>query len=62
MADCSGIGYSPCRSARSIRSTRSAKIAYQDVLHGFYTELIGEEEIFRVPEEGPAFACTPVSA
>lgn len=59
MADCAGIGYSPCRSTRS---ARSAQIAYQDVLHGFYTELFGEEEIFRVPEEGPAFACTPVSA
>jgi predicted enzyme related to lactoylglutathione lyase len=29
--------------------------ANQDVLLGFYTELFGAEEIFRVPEEGPAF-------
>ncbi|MFD7069578.1 VOC family protein [Streptomyces sp. NPDC059913] len=27
----------------------------QDVLLGFYSELFGAEEIFRVPEEGPAF-------
>lgn len=26
-----------------------------DVLLGFYTELFGAEEIFRVPEEGPLF-------
>ncbi|MFD5556167.1 VOC family protein [Streptomyces sp. NPDC127068] len=26
-----------------------------DVLVGFYTKLFGAEEIFRVPEEGPAF-------
>lgn len=26
-----------------------------DVLIGFYTKLFGAEEIFRVPEEGPAF-------
>ncbi|MER5599240.1 VOC family protein [Streptomyces sp. NPDC002265] len=26
-----------------------------DVLLGFYTELFGAEQIFRVPEEGPAF-------
>ncbi|MEU3606447.1 VOC family protein [Streptomyces sp. NPDC035033] len=26
-----------------------------DVLIGFYTELFGAEEIFRVPEEGPVF-------
>ncbi|MGX2998606.1 VOC family protein [Streptomyces sp. JNUCC 64] len=26
-----------------------------DVLAGFYTKLFGAEEIFRVPEEGPAF-------
>lgn len=29
--------------------------ADQDVLRRFYTELFGAEEIFRVPEEGPAF-------
>ncbi|MFF1279394.1 VOC family protein [Streptomyces sp. NPDC058299] len=29
--------------------------ADQDVLLGFYTELFGAEEVFRVPEEGPAF-------
>ncbi|MEU2247033.1 VOC family protein [Streptomyces sp. NPDC019224] len=29
--------------------------ADQDVLIGFYTELFGAEEIFRVPAEGPAF-------
>jgi predicted enzyme related to lactoylglutathione lyase len=29
--------------------------ADQDVLLGFYTKLFGAEEIFRVPEEGPAF-------
>ncbi|NUP45515.1 MAG: extradiol dioxygenase [Streptomyces sp.] len=29
--------------------------AHHDVLLGFYTELFGAEEIFRVPEEGPAF-------
>ncbi|MCM2415953.1 VOC family protein [Streptomyces sp. RKAG290] len=29
--------------------------ADQDVLLGFYTELFGAEEIFRVPAEGPAF-------
>lgn len=29
--------------------------ADQDVLVGFYTKLFGAEEIFRVPEEGPAF-------
>lgn len=29
--------------------------ADQDVLIGFYTKLFGAEEIFRVPEEGPAF-------
>ncbi|MGW1428617.1 VOC family protein [Streptomyces sp. NPDC002431] len=29
--------------------------ADQDVLLGFYAELFGAEEIFRVPEEGPAF-------
>ncbi|MFF8534318.1 VOC family protein [Streptomyces sp. SAS_267] len=29
--------------------------ADQDVLFGFYTKLFGAEEIFRVPEEGPAF-------
>ncbi|THA56482.1 extradiol dioxygenase [Streptomyces sp. A0958] len=29
--------------------------AEQDVLLGFCTELFGAEEIFRVPEEGPAF-------
>jgi predicted enzyme related to lactoylglutathione lyase len=29
--------------------------ANQDVLLGFYTDLFGAEEIFRVPEEGPAF-------
>ncbi|MEV6961707.1 VOC family protein [Streptomyces sp. NPDC051207] len=27
----------------------------QDVLARFYTKLFGAEEIFRVPEEGPAF-------
>ncbi|MFC0597439.1 VOC family protein [Streptomyces palmae] len=26
-----------------------------DVLLGFYTKLFGAEEIFRIPEEGPAF-------
>ncbi|MGW0122285.1 VOC family protein [Streptomyces sp. NPDC003327] len=26
-----------------------------DVLRAFYTELFGAEEVFRVPEEGPAF-------
>ncbi|MFF0431192.1 VOC family protein [Streptomyces sp. NPDC004327] len=26
-----------------------------DVLLGFYKELFGAEEVFRVPEEGPAF-------
>ncbi|MEU0298324.1 VOC family protein [Streptomyces sp. NPDC006175] len=31
--------------------------ADQDVLLGFYTELFGAEEIFRVPEEGAAFYC-----
>ncbi|WP_026341314.1 VOC family protein [Actinomadura atramentaria] len=29
--------------------------ADHDVLLGFYTELFGAEEIFRVPEKGPAF-------
>ncbi|MFJ7629210.1 VOC family protein [Streptomyces sp. NPDC097595] len=29
--------------------------AHQDVLAGFYTELFGAEEIFRVPAEGPVF-------
>jgi catechol 2,3-dioxygenase-like lactoylglutathione lyase family enzyme len=29
--------------------------ADQDVLLHFYTKLFGAEEIFRVPEEGPAF-------
>ncbi|MGW2849915.1 VOC family protein [Streptomyces sp. NPDC001108] len=29
--------------------------ADQDVLLGFYAELFGAEETFRVPEEGPAF-------
>ncbi|MGW1462739.1 VOC family protein [Streptomyces sp. NPDC002308] len=29
--------------------------AAQDALLGFYTKLFGAEEIFRVPEEGPAF-------
>ncbi|MFE9388903.1 VOC family protein [Streptomyces sp. NPDC006784] len=29
--------------------------ADQDVLLGFYTQLFGAEEIFRVPVEGPAF-------
>ncbi|MFF7339807.1 VOC family protein [Streptomyces sp. NPDC008163] len=29
--------------------------ARQDVLAGFYTELFGAEEIFRVPAEGPVF-------
>ncbi|MFE7627254.1 VOC family protein [Streptomyces sp. NPDC057509] len=29
--------------------------ADQDVLVGFYTDLFGAEEIFRVPAEGPAF-------
>ncbi|OIJ69779.1 VOC family protein [Streptomyces mangrovisoli] len=29
--------------------------ADQDVLARFYTKLFGAEEIFRVPEEGPAF-------
>ncbi|USQ86205.1 VOC family protein [Streptomyces phaeoluteigriseus] len=29
--------------------------ADQDALLGFYTELFGAEEIFRVPAEGPAF-------
>ncbi|WP_405392231.1 VOC family protein [Streptomyces sp. NBC_01102] len=29
--------------------------ADQDVLLGFYTNLFGAEEIFRVPEEGAAF-------
>lgn len=29
--------------------------ADQDVLLGFYTTLFGAEEIFRIPEEGPAF-------
>ncbi|MFH8370646.1 VOC family protein [Streptomyces sp. NPDC018031] len=29
--------------------------ADQDVLLGFYTELFGARQIFRVPEEGPAF-------
>ncbi len=29
--------------------------ADQDVLVGFYTKLFGAEEIFRIPEEGPAF-------
>lgn len=29
--------------------------ADQEVLLGFYTKLFGAEEIFRVPEEGPAF-------
>ncbi|MGW7460225.1 VOC family protein [Streptomyces sp. NPDC054797] len=29
--------------------------AEQDLLLGFYTELFGAEEIFRVPAEGPAF-------
>lgn len=29
--------------------------ADQDVLLGFYTKLFGAEEIFRVPEKGPAF-------
>ncbi|MFE2536568.1 VOC family protein [Streptomyces sp. NPDC059371] len=29
--------------------------ADHDVLRGFYTNLFGAEEIFRVPEEGPVF-------
>lgn len=29
--------------------------ADQDVLVGFYTDLFGAEEIFRVPAQGPAF-------
>ncbi|MEV0847429.1 VOC family protein [Streptomyces sp. NPDC049954] len=29
--------------------------ADQDTLLGFYTQLFGAEEIFRIPEEGPAF-------
>ncbi|MFJ3088020.1 VOC family protein [Streptomyces sp. NPDC086838] len=29
--------------------------ADQDVLRRFYTDLFGAEEIFRVPEKGPAF-------
>ncbi|MBY8882549.1 VOC family protein [Actinacidiphila acidipaludis] len=29
--------------------------AQQDVLVGFYTQLFGAEETFRVPEEGPPF-------
>ncbi|MEW1889109.1 VOC family protein [Streptomyces sp. NPDC085659] len=29
--------------------------AHQDVLAGFYTDLFGAEEIFRVPAEGPVF-------
>ncbi|WP_055586009.1 VOC family protein [Streptacidiphilus griseoplanus] len=29
--------------------------ARHDVLLGFYTKLFGAEQIFRVPEEGPAF-------
>ncbi|MEU6442672.1 VOC family protein [Streptomyces sp. NPDC047046] len=29
--------------------------AHRDVLLGFYTHLLGAEEIFRVPAEGPAF-------
>ncbi|AXL93502.1 extradiol dioxygenase [Streptomyces sp. CB09001] len=29
--------------------------ARHDVLFGFYTQLLGAEEIFRVPAEGPAF-------
>ncbi|MFF9813557.1 VOC family protein [Streptomyces sp. NPDC014006] len=29
--------------------------ADQDVLLGFYTALLGAEEIFRIPAEGPAF-------
>ncbi|MEV8318368.1 VOC family protein [Streptomyces sp. NPDC059900] len=29
--------------------------ADQDALIGFYAQLFGAEEIFRVPEEGPAF-------
>ncbi|MFB7241872.1 extradiol dioxygenase [Streptomyces populi] len=29
--------------------------ADQDVLLGFYTQLFGAEEIFRVPAEGPVF-------
>ncbi|MGW1037165.1 VOC family protein [Streptomyces antibioticus] len=29
--------------------------ADQDTLVGFYTRLFGAEEIFRVPDEGPAF-------
>ncbi|WP_393053105.1 VOC family protein [Streptomyces sp. LN549] len=29
--------------------------ANQEVLLGFYKELFGAEEIFRVPEEGPTF-------
>ncbi|MFF4542057.1 VOC family protein [Streptomyces aureus] len=29
--------------------------ADHDVLLGFYTKLFGAEEVFRVPEEGPAF-------
>ncbi|MFG3105588.1 VOC family protein [Streptomyces tendae] len=29
--------------------------AHHDVLLGFYTQLFGAEEIFRVPAEGPAF-------
>lgn len=29
--------------------------ADRDVLLGFYTNLFGAEEIFRVPEKGPAF-------
>ncbi|MFD8566647.1 VOC family protein [Streptomyces sp. NPDC059639] len=29
--------------------------AHRDVLLGFYTQLLGAEEIFRVPAEGPAF-------
>lgn len=29
--------------------------AHQEVLAGFYTELLGAEEVFRVPAEGPVF-------
>jgi predicted enzyme related to lactoylglutathione lyase len=29
--------------------------ADQEVLRGFYTQLFGAEEIFRVPAQGPAF-------
>ncbi|WP_338703326.1 VOC family protein [Streptomyces sp. Q6] len=29
--------------------------ADQDALVGFYTKLLGAEQVFRVPEEGPAF-------